>query len=90
MERCPSAGGRSRTATRGAWVLENKPAGEDQGREEGAWAGAQRGEVPTEFRKGGGAPGVKLWGVTLMGAEQWDSRGKERAFWYLGFFLQWG
>ena len=52
---------RSGTSTQRGWVLKNEPAEQDQGREEGAWAGVQSGKVPTELRKGGGAPGVGLW-----------------------------
>lgn len=53
MERCQSAGGMS---TWWGWGLEDKPEEQHQRREERA----QRGEVPTDLRTGGGEPGVRL------------------------------
>lgn len=51
MERYKSAGRGSGTSTWWGWLLEDK-----QRREEGT----QRGEVPAELQKGGGASGVRL------------------------------
>ena len=43
------------TSTRGGWVLKDRSAGQDDGKEEVPWAGAQRGEkeLPTQFRRKG-------------------------------------
>lgn len=53
MKRDQSAGGRD-IYQRG-WVLKEKSAGQDDGEEEVPWAGAQRGEVPTECGRNGEA-----------------------------------
>ena len=66
--------------------MKDKPTGQDQGMEEGAWAGAQRDEVLTEFRKGGGALEVRMWDVTMMAVEHWDDEGEVKATWCSGFF----
>lgn len=84
IKRSQSAGDGSGTSTRRGWILKDKPAGQDQGMEEGAWAGAQRGEVLTELRKGGGALEVRMWDVNMMAAEHGD---EVKATWCSGFFL---
>lgn len=60
MERALGAGQDHRHR---GWVLQDEPAEQEPGREQGAWAGVQKGEVAEELREGG-APGVRLWAAT--------------------------